>query len=72
MASEDLFCPFSVWFSLRNERHVKILQKSNDKKLNDGKVKNQVVMDALEIYRNALESNSDTKENKLVREQFLE
>ena len=40
MASGDLFRPFSLRFSLKNEKHVKILQKFNDKKLNEGRVKN--------------------------------
>lgn len=72
MASGDLFRPFSVRFSLKNERHVKILQKFNDNNLNRGKVKNQIVMDALEMYFNTLEGNSDTKGNKLVAKQFLD
>ena len=29
MASGDLFRPFSLRFSLKNEQHVKILQKFN-------------------------------------------
>lgn len=72
MASGDLFRPFSVRFSLKNERHVKILQKFNDNNLNRGKVKNQIVMDALEMYFNAMESNSATRENKTVTKQFFE
>lgn len=72
MASGDLFRPFSLRFSLKNERHVKILQKFNDEKLNGGKVKNQIVMDALEMYFNALEKKNGTKEDKLVTKDFLE
>lgn len=56
MASGDLFRPFSLRFSLKNEQHVKILQRFNDKKLNGGRVKNQIVMDALEMYLNELEN----------------
>lgn len=72
MASGDLFRPFSLRFSLKNEKHVKILQKFNDKKLNEGRVKNQIVMDALEMYFNALENKNGTKEGKLVTKDFLE
>lgn len=72
MASGDLFRPFSLRFSLKNERHVKILEKFNDKKLNGGRVKNQIVMDALEMYFNELENKNGTKEDKLVTKDFLE
>lgn len=72
MASGDLFRPFSVRFSLKNERHVKILQKFNDDNLNGGKVKNQIVMEALEMYFNAMKSNSETQKDKLVTKQFFE
>ena len=72
MASGDLFRPFSLRFSLKNEQHVKILQKFNDKKLNGGRVKNQIVMDALEMYFNELENKNGTKEDKLVTKDFLE
>ena len=72
MASGDLFWPFSLRFSLKNEQHVKILQKFNDKKLNGGRVKNQIVMDALEMYFNDLENKNGTKEDKLLTKDFLE
>ncbi len=72
MASGDLFRAFTVRFSYKKEQHVRMLQKFEDKKLNDGKAKNQVVMDALEMYYNSLENNSDTKEDKVVTERFLE
>lgn len=72
MASGDLFRPFSLRFSMKNEQHVKILEKFNDKKLNGGRVKNQIVMDALEMYFNALENKNGTKEDKLVTKDFLE
>ena len=49
-----------------------MLQKFEDKELNNGKTKNQVVMDALEMYYNSLENDSDTKEDKVITEQFLE
>lgn len=72
MERGDLFRPFSLRFSLKNEQHVKILEKFNDKKLNGGRVKNQIVMDALEMYFNALENKNGTKEDKLVTKDFLE
>ncbi len=72
MARGDLFRPFSLRFSMKNEQHVKILQRFNDKKLNGGRVKNQIVMDALEMYFNELENKNGTKEDKLVTKDFLE
>ena len=72
MARGDLFRPFSLRFSMKNEQHVKILQRFNDKKLNGGRVKNQIVMDALEMYFNDLENKNGTKEDKLVTKDFLE
>lgn len=72
MASGDLFRAFTVRFSFKKEQHVRILQKFEDRKLNDGKSNNQVVMDALEMYYNSLENDNDTKENKLITEQLLE
>lgn len=72
MASGDLFRAFTVRFSFKKEQHVRMLQKFEDRKLNDGKSKNQVVMDALEMYYNTLENDSDTKEDKLITEQLLE
>lgn len=72
MASGDLFRAFTVRFSFKKEQHVRMLQKFEDRKLNDGKSKNQVVMDALEMYYNFLENDSDTKEDKVITEQLLE
>ena len=72
MAIGDLFRSFSLRFSMKNEQHVKILQRFNDKKLNGGRVKNQIVMDALEMYFNELENKNRTKEDKLVTKDFLE
>ena len=37
-----------------------------------GKAKNQIVMDALEMYFNALENNNDTKEDKWDTKEFVE
>ena len=72
MARGDLFRPFSLRFSMKNEQHVKILQRFNDKKMNGGRVKNQIVMDALEMYFNDLENKNGTKEDKLLTKDFLE
>ena len=72
MASGDLFRAFTVRFSYKKEQHVRMLQKFEDNRLNGGKTKNQVVMDALEMYYNSLENDSDTKEDKVITEQFLE
>ena len=72
MARGDLFRPFSLRFSMKNEQHVKILQRFNDKKLNGGRVKNQIVMDALGMYFNDLENKNGTKEDKLLTKDFLE
>ncbi len=72
MASGDLFRAFTVRFSFKKEQHVRMLQKFEDRKLTDGKAKNQVVMDALEMYFNALENKNGTKEDKPVTKDFLE
>lgn len=72
MASGDLFRAFTVRFSYKKEQHVRMLGKFEDNRLNGGKTKNQVVMDALEMYYNSLENDSDTKEDKVVMERFLE
>lgn len=49
-----------------------MLQKFEDRQLTDGKSKNQVVMDALEMYFDALENNRETKEEKWITKEFLE
>lgn len=72
MASGDLFRAFTVRFSFKKEQHVRMLQKFEDRKLTDGKAKNQIVMDALEMYFNALENKNGTKDDKLVTKDFLE
>ena len=72
MASGDLFKGFPVRFSMKNMQHVKVLEKFEDRRLNGGKVKNQIIMDALEMYYNALESGSDTGGDEAVTVQFLE
>ena len=72
MASGDLFRGFLVRFSMKKSQHVRMLEKFEDRRLNGGKVKNQIIMDALEMYYNALESGSDTDEDEVVTVQYLE
>lgn len=59
MASGDLFRAFTVRFSYKKEQHVRMLEKFEDNRLNGGKTKNQVVMDALEMYFDALEKKDE-------------
>ncbi len=54
MASGDLFYQYHARFSMQNIRHVELWDKLHDDELNRGKVKNQIVMDALEMYYNEL------------------
>ena len=61
MAYGELFRHFTIRFSLKKGQHVRLLQKFEDKKLNGGKVKNQIVMDALEMYFDALEAGAGTE-----------
>ena len=72
MASGDLFKGFPVRFSMKNMQHVRVLEKFEDRRLNGGKVKNQIIMDALEVYYNFLEGGSDTSEEEAVTVQYLE
>lgn len=72
MASGDLFRGFLVRFSMKKSQHVRMLEKFEDRRLNGGKAKNQIIMDALEVYYNALENGGDAKEDGLVTAQFLE
>ncbi len=72
MASGDLFRAFTVRFSFKKEQHVRLLNKFEDEKLTGGKAKNQIFMDALEMYFNALENNNNTKEDKWDTKEFVE
>ena len=54
MAYGELFRHFTIRFSMKKRNHVRLLEKFEDNKLNGGKAKNQVVMDALEMYYDAL------------------
>lgn len=72
MASGDLFHAFTVRFFFKKEQHVRMLQKFEDRKLTDGKAKNQIVMDPLEMYFDALENNNQAKEDKWDTKEFVE
>ena len=67
-----MFRAFTVRFSYKKEQHVRLLKKFEDEKLTDGKAKNQIVMDALEMYFDALENNNDTKEDKWDSKEFVQ
>lgn len=70
MASGDLFRAFKMRISFKKEQHVRLLEKFENEKLNDGKSKNQIVKDALEMYFDALENNRETKEEKWITKEF--
>lgn len=72
MASGDLFRAFTIRFSFKKEQHVRMLQKFEDRKLNDGKAKNQVVMDALEMYFDALENQEKNEVSEELTSAYLE
>lgn len=65
MAYGELFRHFTIRFSLKKGQHVKLLQWFDDKKLNEGKAKNQVVMDALEMYYESLLAGKKQQEEKI-------
>lgn len=70
MAAGDLFHGFSLRFSFKKDQHVRMLEKFEDRELNGGKSKNQVIMDALEMYYDNLENNGNANEE--VTEKYLE
>lgn len=72
MASGDLFRAFTVRFSFKKKQHVRMLQKFEDKKLNDGKSKNQIVMDALEVYYDVLEKKNQSGMQTELTPDYLE
>ena len=49
-----------------------MLQKFEDKKLNDGKSKNQIVMDALEVYYDVLEKKNQSGMQTELTPDYLE
>lgn len=54
MAYGELFRHFTIRFSLKKAQHVRLLQLFEDKKLTAGRTKNQLVMDALEMFFDAM------------------
>ena len=72
MASGDLFRAFTVRFSFKKEQHVRMLQKFEDRKLTDGKAKNRVVMDALEVYYDVLEKKNQSGMQTELTPDYLE
>lgn len=72
MASGDLFRAFTVRFSFKKKQHVRMLQKFEDKKLNDGKSKNQIVMDALEVYYDVLGKKNQSGMQTELTPDYLE
>ena len=58
MAYGDLFRNFTIRFSMTKREHVRLLEKFEDDKLNGGRAKNQVVMDALKMYYDAQEAGN--------------
>ena len=70
MAAGGLFHGFSLRFSFKKDQHVRMLEKFEDRELNGGKSKNQIVMDALEMYYDNLENNGNANEE--VTEKYLE
>ena len=72
MASGDLFRAFTVRFSFKKKQHVRMLQKFEDKKLNNGKSKNQIVMDALEVYYDVLERKNQSGMQTELTPDYLE
>lgn len=72
MASGDLFRGFLLRFSMKKDQHVRMLEKFEDNRLNGGKAKTQIIMDALEMYYHALESDSGNGVDKAVTALELE
>lgn len=72
MAREDLFRAFTMRFSFKKEQHVRMLQKFEDRKLTDGKAKNRVVMDALEVYYDVLEKKNQSGMQTELTPDYLE
>ncbi|MCM1159445.1 MAG: hypothetical protein NC348_13270 [Clostridium sp.] len=72
MASGDLFHGYPLRFSMKKGQHVKVLEKFEDRKLNNGKPKNQVIIDALERYYDEMESENDASGDEVVTVKLLE
>ena len=72
MAYGELFRHFTIRFSMKKRKHVRLLEKFEDNKLNGGKAKNQVVMDALEMYYDALEAGNGDGQPEEITPDYLE
>lgn len=72
MASGDLFRGFLLRFSMKKDQHVRMLEKFEDNRLNGGKAKTQIIMDALEMYYHALESDGGSGEDETVTVREME
>lgn len=72
MASGDLFRGFLLRFSMKKDQHVRMLEKFEDNRLNGGKAKTQIIMDALEMYYHALESDGGCGEDETVTVREME
>lgn len=72
MASGDLFRGFLLRFSMKKDQHVRMLEKFEDNRLNGGKAKTQIIMDALEMYYHALESDGGGGEDETVTVREME
>lgn len=72
MASGDLFRGFLLRFSMKKDQHVRMLEKFEDNRLNGGKAKTQIIMDALEMYYHALESDGGGGEDEMVTAREME
>ena len=72
MAGGDLFHGYPLRFSMKRGQHVKVLEKFEDRKLNNGKPRNQVIIDALERYYDEMENENDAGGDEVVTVKMLE
>ena len=72
MAYGELFRHFTIRFSLKKAQHVRLLQLFEDKKLTAGWTKNQLVMDALEMFFDALQAGDRKKLPKELTPAYFE
>ena len=72
MASGDLFRGFLLRFSMKKDQHVRMLEKFEDNRLNGGKAKTQIILDALEMYYHALESDGGSRGDETVTVREME
>lgn len=72
MAYGELFRHFTIRFSLKKAQHVRLLQMFEDKKLTAGRTKNQLVMDALEMFFDALQEGGGKELPKELTPAYFE